>query len=507
MVDNYFESEEFIESLSRYEKSVRDGDSFYMDSDDFINISDYYIENGNVEDAYQCLTKAIRVHPNVVSVQVAYAGVLVCLFRFDEVSKIIKDIDEKDAYDVLYLRAQLCIAIQHDLNAAEDYFSRWLVYIYEEAEDDNRDENFDPDIFTNDSLSRDALFRIMMSYVELCEEKQDEYIRKWVYRYLHDFSHLGFFKADYSVMETCRNLAYFDILEEYLPKILEINPYMENGWTILGVSQHMNAHDNEAASSFEYALAINPDDALANITYAHSLLTFGNFEQALKYLLHFRLLTDVKSEDLYIGKCYYKLNDFKNALLYFHTPYVQFMESPLNDDMIDSCFELAESFFACDDMDSAEDLLEKILDVNPTHHFALMLSGCIYLSKDDFENALQIFSMELERYNYSVSIVLDVASRFLAYDYNQMSIYLLETVREQSKKNEEYRTFAILAMAYIKEGKLDNALKDLRIACKKAPAIVKYYYGQFLPDTVLPGDYYIYLAEYFNNYFNKNINK
>ncbi len=494
MIDNYFESEDFLESLSRYEKSIRDGDSCYMDSDDFINISDYYVENGDVDKAYQCLTEAIRLHPSVTAVKIAYAGVLICQFQFKQVNDIIKDIDELEAYDVLYLKGQLCIALDHDYDAAEDFFLRWLTYIDEEAEKNEQEEDFDQEIFTNDSMSRDARFRIMMSYTELCEIKQDDFIRKWVREYVDIFKHLGFYKTDYSVVETCRCMGYFDILEEILPIILEINPYMDNGWTTLGVSQHMNSHDEEATLSLEYALAVNPDDHLANITFAHCMLTVDNVESALNHFLHFRKLTGEKSEDFYIGKCYYRLNDKKSAKLYFQTAYLEFMNSQLNSNRVDSCYELAESLFACDDFDSSENLLHKILELNPTHHFALMLYGCIHLNNNCFEEAMDIFGTELERSNFSVSSVIDVASRFLAYDYNQMAILLLNAIDEQSKKSQEYKTFALLAMAYIKEGLLKEALKNLKIVCDNSPEIVNYYFAEFLPETVLPADYYFYLS-------------
>ena len=51
MSESYFDSEDFKETLSRFLSRKREGVSFYMDSDDFINISDYYLEKGNMEEA------------------------------------------------------------------------------------------------------------------------------------------------------------------------------------------------------------------------------------------------------------------------------------------------------------------------------------------------------------------------------------------------------------------------------------------------------------------------
>ena len=66
MSESYFDSEDFKETLSRFLSRKREGVSFYMDSDDFINISDYYLEKGNMEEARGALDIGYRVHPSSV---------------------------------------------------------------------------------------------------------------------------------------------------------------------------------------------------------------------------------------------------------------------------------------------------------------------------------------------------------------------------------------------------------------------------------------------------------
>ena len=47
MVYDYFASDEFQELLSLYNKNVREGNSYYFDIDDFISLSDYFVEIGD----------------------------------------------------------------------------------------------------------------------------------------------------------------------------------------------------------------------------------------------------------------------------------------------------------------------------------------------------------------------------------------------------------------------------------------------------------------------------
>ena len=104
MSESYFDSEDFKETLSRFLSRKREGVSFYMDSDDFINISDYYLEKGNMEEARGALDIGYRVHPSSVQIKIAYAGVMICCADFSKARNIIADVSVDEDYDVIYLK-------------------------------------------------------------------------------------------------------------------------------------------------------------------------------------------------------------------------------------------------------------------------------------------------------------------------------------------------------------------------------------------------------------------
>ena len=106
MSESYFDSEDFKETLSRFLSRKREGVSFYMDSDDFINISDYYLEKGNMEEARGALDIGYRVHPSSVQIKIAYAGVMICCADFSKAHNIIADVSVDQDYEVIYLKAQ-----------------------------------------------------------------------------------------------------------------------------------------------------------------------------------------------------------------------------------------------------------------------------------------------------------------------------------------------------------------------------------------------------------------
>ena len=100
MTYDYFESDEFKELLSLYQNAVREGNSYYLDVDDFISLSDYFVDKGEVEQAENVLLQALKIHPESKAVKIALAGVLICNYKFDDANILINDVSETYCYDV-----------------------------------------------------------------------------------------------------------------------------------------------------------------------------------------------------------------------------------------------------------------------------------------------------------------------------------------------------------------------------------------------------------------------
>ena len=320
-------------------------------------------------------------------------------------------------------------------------------------------------------------------------------------QYEQTFNHIGRFKEDYQVLDICRNLEYFDLMELLLPGILEINPYYNMGWTLLGVSQEMNGHYAEATSSLEYALAINPDDIPANVTYAQCMQVMGNFDRAIQYLLRYRELTNDFSQDIAIAKCYLNLKDYPNVRKYLIHPFEHVKNHPDTRQITDELMELAELLYACDEIDKTEDILNLLLANKPKHRTGLLLKGCVKLHKGNVEDAISLFVEIIEKFNFSPDILTDVASRFLAFEYEDISLRLLTAATESltAEKKKSGRQHALMAVALLKKGIIDEALNHLKIACDTDTSYVKMYFADFLPDSIQENDYYEHLSSFFNS--------
>ena len=509
MTDDYFESDEFKESHSLYLKMKREGVSCYLDSDEFINISDYYVELGNIDEAEDVLAKAVKIHPEVKTLRVAYAGVLICNYKFEQAKNLIKNVSETDSYDVLYLQAQLLCAVEKKYQQANVIFHKWIDYIDKDFDDDDLDYDTslscDEGCYDYSSKNRDARFRIIMSYIEFADKKnQDIYVRQWLKGYISRFNNIGKYKEDYFVSETCYDLGHYDILEEILTIILNENPYYEKGWTMLGISQHFLGDDAEALNSLQFALAINPDNILANLTYAQCMLANSNYEKALEYLLKSTKLASNSTQDYYIGKCYYKLGDTEKAIAYFNKVFEAYNNQIINDSNLNTCFDVAEFFFLCNNTEKSLVLLNRILEAYPNFINGKMLHACIFLHKHLFFDALDIFVDIILKSNYDKHIITEVASRLLAYNYYEISIFLLKMIVNQAQSENNNKVLALLAIAYFKAKRCKECLENLSVLCKNDPNMVKTYFYSMLPDSVLQSDYYEYLSMQIKNSINTN---
>ena len=62
--DDYFQSEEFMDILGRYEQAVSSGHTPYMDSDELVDVADYYMSQGKHREAKEATMLAMELHPD-----------------------------------------------------------------------------------------------------------------------------------------------------------------------------------------------------------------------------------------------------------------------------------------------------------------------------------------------------------------------------------------------------------------------------------------------------------
>ena len=518
-----FSSREFQDVLSRYEKSLREGTSCYLDSDDYVDLSDYYLDENQPEKALAVCDKGLLHHPDDDLMPVVRAGVLIYLHRFDEAESIVDSLDSADNYDVIYLQAQLEYALYQRPDVANAYFETWMGEVedewgfydgrgfsknthdrplYDEFDDEEEESVSEQDA---EREVRDAYLHVIMSYVELGEQGREEYAQKWVKAYLDRFDTLGNFESDLAIADICRDEGYVELVELIFLRLLDTDPYLPNGWTILSAAQQTMEKYDEALNSLGFALAINPDDELALLTKAHSYYGLQNYAEALPVFLKYRRLTGAHSEDQYIAFCYACLNELELSVGYWKSAfsYVSKTKDLDSEQRAWKYFEVSDGLCMAQQFDLAAKAIERALAIDPKNIDYRLQQGTVLLGQGLAEQATDTFSSILEdNPQHYHSLLFAFAIRFLAYDYNNMAEVILHSLKDMELKEEDFparnHVYAYLAMAQYQNGETSEALQSLKTACELTPELVGHMFRDLLPDTVLPQDYYEYLKTKLN---------
>lgn len=505
MID--FNSPEFQEVLSRYEQSRREGALCYLDSEDYVDLSDYYLDRDNPNEALKAIDEGLSLHPNDDLLPAVRAGVLIYLHRFAEAQEIVETLDSDKNYDVIYLQAQLKYAVDNDLPAADRLFHEWITCVEDEWQcgddmsvtfSDDDEEEVTPEEAENEV--RSAYMHIMVSYIELSKVDHTEYLRSWIAAYLKRFPQMGMYEPDFNVADICREQGFVDYVETVFERLLDNDPYTPNGWTILAAAQQTNEKYEESLNSLEFALAINPDDAGAIVTKAHCFYAMQNFEAALPQFLKYRRLAKSNSEDQYIAFCYVNLHEVKLALEFWHSA-LDYVEKNIDDvgQRAWRYYELSDGMMMCEDYAEALTLIQKSLKIDAKNIDFRLHEASVLLGLHQVDKAIEHFSSLFhDNPEYALPLMLSAGIRCLAQNYFTLADTFFSIVIAKSDDRSDFpnrnQVYAYMALAKYQQGYLDETLENLAQACKETPELVKHLFSDSLPDTLLPEDYYAHLA-------------
>ena len=98
--DDYFQSEEFLDILGRYEQSVSTGRSPYMDSDELVDVADYYMSQGKHKEAIKATELALELHPDAQDPVTMMADILFETQQWRDSIKWLNRVLDNDPFDV-----------------------------------------------------------------------------------------------------------------------------------------------------------------------------------------------------------------------------------------------------------------------------------------------------------------------------------------------------------------------------------------------------------------------
>lgn len=489
MKSEYFNSEEFKEILERYEASEQQGTTCYFDAEDYVDIADYYLITDRPDEALRAIDMGQSLHADDEDLKSVRSGSLIYMHRFEEARAVLSELPE-DESNVLYQRAQLAYALDNDADTAEELFTEWIGVEEDASKFDSKEERED--------RLRDAYLHVLTSFIELKDDKYDEeLVKRWVEEYYARFAPLGANDWDLVLADMIRNEGMTDMVEKIYSSLLEYDPYINYGWTVLSASQVMNGHYREALESADFALAIDPENVDATLNKAHAYYALGQRAEALVLFEKYLSRVEDVSQYLPFAVCLLsaeRIAEAEDYLAKFET-YI-LLQSDQKEYYVQSNYEMSEVYVGLGDFDKALECINRANDMYPNDPEILLQQGTAHLFRQDIEECIHSFSQCVKYSEDKVYATVNIALRFLFQNHVEIALQILETADEYGTAFPYYRTVsAYRALAYYQKEDVDLFLKNLKVACKECPDVLKNLFVGKFPETVKPQDYYKYVVE------------
>lgn len=285
--NDYFKSEEFINNLQLFENSQKAGDDCILSSDELADIAEYYFEKGDTQKAKNVAEYAISLYPDATSPLVFLARFNICTKKdYDTAFQYINKITDQTALDYYTILIEYYLATKQPKKATEA-FDKAKENIDEE---DKFYLNIDTAYLLYDYGFTDEADKLK----EEIEDKESEDYLKMQAR---------------SLSERGNNIAAIEIFE----KIIDKDPFNVDNWILISNLQIMADRYSDAATSAEYAIAIDDKQADAYMNLGNSYFKMCNYAKALDAYDKFSNLTDNELGYILKARCYFCMQDITTA--------------------------------------------------------------------------------------------------------------------------------------------------------------------------------------------------
>lgn len=464
---DFDESLEFQELLTQYKKAKEKGKPCYMDSDDYIDIAEYYVSQGDVQEAYEVVEEALSFHcdnPDLLSLR---ANTLIGLNRFEEAEAAVAMLNPDEDHDVYYFNAQLACAQNHDYEKAEKLFKKWLkIEVGECREMPNAEEA--------STRQREAYMHIIMSLSDLSEEGDaQKLLPAWVDRYIKHCSPIPGDDIDLDIARMCNINQLYEKEIELYNHILDSNPYLPQGWTYLASLQVLCGDIEGSLNSVNFALAIDPDDTQALLVKGQDNLLLTNYADAEKALTKYINLSHDDYYNIALANCMMLLDKKEAAyqLLEEHRlPVIRSIKD--RSSKAEMWAYIADIYWNGGYYKEAMHSVNNALRLYPDSTSFKMMKGSVYLSQDNMGKAVMCFLEATANDSNPVRVMLAAAAEFLEHGNLMPAMMFLKMVSREKDNPDHVRAYPYLAHCYFLLKMPKFFYESLEQACLHTPQMV-----------------------------------
>ena len=463
--DEYFDSEEFRNTLESYEESVRSGHPLFLDADDLADIADYYHFTGIDQQADEVIEYALSLYPNATLPNVFKAREALAIGDYDSAVEYIDQIENQDDPEYHYMQAELLIA-KDQVEKADEYLREYFATVPPEE-------------------YQDFVYDIANIYFDYgLSDKAYEWLMRTKGDGSNDFKEL--------MARILFGLGKYKDSERIFNELLDRDPYSKRYWNGLANAQFMNEDFSGSVTSSEYAIAIDPNDADSLLNKANALYRLGNFEEAIRYYDRFgELVQPDEFSLLHKGSSLVNLNRHDEA---FSTLLQALKISPADSPFLPQIYQ--ELAFCCSTLgrlDEALDYIERTRDLDCDHIDMLVLKGHILLEHNHIHEAEEVFKNAMIRSEEDPLVILRILvslydNKYVKAAYEMFKKFFALIVNEDFNQGYSYMALCCWDLNFTEE-----FLMYLRLAVERNPREARQVLGHLFPEEMAAKDYYQYM--------------
>lgn len=467
MNENYYQSRRFASLLKTYEEAIQNHQPLYMEADDLTDIADYYQQRGENQKAQEAVDYALSLFPNAVA-PLAFKARVAALIHDNEKEawSYLEQIDDKTDLDYYYTVAEIML-------------------VKKRAEEANRflEEKFstiDPDETEDYILDVTLLF---------CDYQQADYAQQWLNR------SQATDEPDYQ--EAAARIAMqngdLERSSSLLNRLLDRNPFNTNYWNYLATVQYLQNDPKASIESCDYSLAINPNDANAQLYKANGLYTLGRYEEALP--LYRQLLHNDKSNEtaeLNLALTLISLSQEQQALPYLEHLYkVKCYHNHEHFEVV--CDQLVFTNAYLNHYDQSMQYLDEMQtmpEADPVNIDIMRGHVCLLMNKP--RNAKKWFEKALTASQNDYQICIDITDAYYDAGYVAIAYNFLLQHTAPLPDEEIGNGWLFLTLCARKLGKVNEYLTFLQKSCHYLPIPTRLMLREYFPQGMDTKDYYQY---------------
>lgn len=468
MSDNTFQTKEFKENLHKYEVARQQGNSVYLEPEEFTDIAEYYHLHGRLADALDAINLALEIFPGATEPLAFRARVAILLgHNAEEAMQYANMIADKHDLEYYYIVAEILIADGH-IDDAEHYLEK-----KEKEVDDDDLEDYYLDVAT---LFADYdVYHYAEQWLSFCQDTEEN-------DYLELKGRIATSKGNYKQAQGIFN------------QLLDKDAYHTGYWNMLATTQYLENDVSKSLESSEFALAIDPDDLDALLNKANCLTMLGNFDEGMKYYQHYkRLQPQSEAGDMGIAAILMAQEKYEDSLRHWKSAEKLCPKQSLNclDIYRNECFIYA-TINQLDDAFKCVDKLEQQAGASTPD--TLVLRGYLHLLGGDEQDARNDFD---NAYDKTPEEEKDNTLWFIAYCYfdanNMEEAHKLFRMLTESKSSKRFPDlWAYLVRTDYELGLQEEFLDDLKKATERNPYGIQRELSDIFPKGMSARDFYNY---------------